>query len=108
NIELERNPRAPNAEPQRVVWRAIVGDYFGAMSIPLLRGRLFPAADARGLDPVIIINDATARHYWPGRDPLGERVRLGSGARAEMATVVGVVGGVRYASPSTPPGDEIY
>jgi len=108
NIELERNPRAPNAEPQRVVWRAIVGDYFGAMSIPLLRGRLFTAEDARGVDPVIIINDATAKHYWPGRDPLGERVRLGSGARAEMATVVGVVGGVRYASPSTPPGDEIY
>ena len=78
------------------------------MSIPLLRGRLFTAEDARGVDPVIIINDATAKHYWPGRDPLGERVRLGSGARAEMATVVGVVGGVRYASPSTPPGDEIY
>jgi putative ABC transport system permease protein len=108
NLELEKSPLAPNAEPQRVVWRSIVGDYFGAMSIPLIRGRMFTAADTRAVDPVVIINDATAKHYWPGRDPLGERIRLGSGARAQTATVVGVVGGVRYASPSTPPGDEIY
>ena len=93
---------APNAEPQRVVWRSIVGDYFGAMSIPLIRGRMFTAADTRAVDPVVIISDATAKHYWPGRDPLGERIRLGNGARAQTATVVGVVGGVRYASPSTP------
>jgi predicted permease len=108
NLELEKNPLPPNAEPQRVVWRSVVGDYFGAMSIPLMRGRLFTGADASSVDPVVIINDAVAKHYWPNRDPLGERVKLGNGARAQMATVVGVVGGVRYASPSTPPGDEIY
>ena len=108
NVELEKNPLPANAELQNIVWRSIVGDYFGAMSIPLIRGRTFTAADTRAVDPVVIINDATAKHYWPSRDPVGERIRLGKGARAQTATVVGVVGGVRYASPSTPPGDEIY
>jgi putative ABC transport system permease protein len=69
---------------------------------------LFTSADTRAVDQVVIINEAAAKHYWPGRDPLGERVKLGSGARAQMATVVGVVGSVRFASPTAPPGDEIY
>ena len=107
-LDIERAPLPATAEHPRVVWRSVVGDYFGAMSIPLLGGRLFTAADTRDAPPVVIINEAMAKHFWPGRDPIGERVRVGGATRNELATIVGVVGSVRFASPSTPPGDEIY
>ena len=49
-----------------------------------------------------------AKHYWPDRDPLGERIRLGNGTNRQWATVVGVVGDVRSASPSAPAVEEAY
>jgi putative ABC transport system permease protein len=108
DLDIERSPLPSTAEHPRVVWRSIVGDYFGAMSIPILRGRSFTEADTRAAPPVVIINDAMAKHFWPGRDPIGERIKVGNASRNELATIVGVVGNVRFSSPSVPAGDEIY
>jgi predicted permease len=108
NLDIERSPIAATAEHPRVVWRSVAGDYFGAMSIPLLRGRTFSPSDTRQAPPVVVITEAMAKHFWPGRDPIGERIRLGNGSRNEMATIIGTVGSVRYLSPSAPPGDEVY
>jgi cell division protein FtsX len=49
-----------------------------------------------------------ARRYWNGRNPIGERINVGNGSRRAWATIVGVVGSVRFVSPSTEPGDEVY
>jgi predicted permease len=65
-----------------------------AMSIPLLRGRDFTAQDNAGSQPVAIVSEALARRYWPGRDPLGQRLKVRR-ATAVWRTVVGVVGNVR-------------
>ena len=108
DVEVEKNPLAATAEHPRATWRSITGDYFGAMSMRLLRGRAFTAADSRDAPKTIVINEAMAKHFWPGRDPIGERVALGNAPRAELATIVGVVANVRFASPSTPATDEIY
>jgi len=108
DVDIEKNPLPAKAEHPRAVWRSVTGDYFGAMSIPLLRGRTFSAADSRDAPRTVVINEAMAKHFWAGRDPVGERVVIGSGPRSEVATIIGVVANVRFAAPSTPATDEIY
>ena len=61
----------------------VMGDYFGAMGIPLLRGRYFRDADNAGAQLVLIVNRKLAQHYWPNQDPIGKRLRVGT---AEMQT----------------------
>jgi predicted permease len=63
-------------------------DYFKAMQAPLGRGRFFTEADEDGKPRVAIIDESTARRYWPDRDPLGRRIRMGTGA---WMTIVGIV-----------------
>jgi predicted permease len=91
-----------------VVWRSIVGDYFGTMGIRLLRGRLFTSSDTHDAQPVVVINATMARHYWPNADPIGQRIKLGNGTKRDWATIVGIVGDVRFNAPDTPAGDEAY
>jgi predicted permease len=107
-LDIETRPLPATATHPSVVWRSVVGDYFGAMQIPLIRGRLFSATDTRAAPAVVVINKAMATHFWPDRDPIGERIRLGNGSRREWATIVGIVGDVRSASPDQPPPDEAY
>jgi predicted permease len=63
-------------------------DYFKVMQALLARGRYFTEADEDGKQRVAIIDESTARRYWPGCDPLGRRIRMGQGA---WMTVVGIV-----------------
>jgi len=108
SLEIEKAPLPATATHPNVVWRSIAGDYFGAMKIPLERGRLFLRTDTRSAPPVIIINESMARRYWNGSDPIGARIKIGNGSKNDWATIVGVVGSVRFLSPSTEPGDEVY
>ena len=66
-------------------------DYFKVMQAPLLRGRFFTDGDEDGKQPVVIIDETTARKYWPTRDPLGRRVRFGADHTKPWMTVVGIV-----------------
>jgi putative ABC transport system permease protein len=107
-LDIESTPIDAAAEHPRVVWRAITGDYFGAMRMRMLRGREFTSADTRGAPPVVIINATMARRFWPGADPIGQRIKLGSGTRNEWATIVGIVGDVRFNAPDVPAAPEAY
>ncbi|GMV05004.1 MAG: hypothetical protein AMXMBFR53_12840 [Gemmatimonadota bacterium] len=75
---------------------------FAALDIPLLRGRLFEAADGPDAPHVVLVSQSFADRYWPGEDPLGHRVSGGGmddywdAAPPVFGTVVGVVGDVRY------------
>jgi putative ABC transport system permease protein len=71
-------------------------DYFRAVRVPLLRGRFFVASDRQGSEPVAILNDAAAKKYFPGENPIGKVIRF-EGVR----TVVGVVGNIRHDGPET-------
>ena len=86
------NPWRPGDAPL-VEFRWIAGDYFRAMGVPLLKGRLFTPQDRQGSTQVIVINQAMADKYWPGQDPLGRRVAPGSSN--SWWEVIGVVGNVR-------------
>jgi putative ABC transport system permease protein len=66
-------------------------DYFNVMQAPLLRGRFLTEGDEDGKQPVVIIDETTARKYWPDRDPLGQRVRFGADPTKPWMTVVGIV-----------------
>lgn len=74
-----------SADEFRVQYHAVSSDYFAVMGIPLKRGRFFDARDT-GSNSVAIINEAMARRYWPGQDPLGRPM----GEHA--ITIVGIVG----------------
>lgn len=72
---------------------ARVDDHFlGAWDIPLRAGRFFDARDQADTEPVAVIDENLARALWPGRDPLGQRMRVNPQRdRIEVLTVVGVV-----------------
>ena len=87
--EQSRNP-ASNYE-------AASAGYFGTLRIPLVRGRLFDARDGAGSPRVVLVSESMAKRYWPGRDPIGGRLKFGRFADpTPWHTVVGVVGDVRY------------
>ena len=73
---------------------AVGGDYFRAMGIPLLRGRLLTPQDSEHAPAVVIVSQSLAERVWPGESPLGHRVKTGFGA-APWAQVVGVVADVK-------------
>ncbi|AHG88174.1 permease [Gemmatirosa kalamazoonensis] len=69
-------------------------DYFRTLRIPVLRGRAFTAADADGAPKVVVINDALARSYFRGQDPVGQRIAFDKvpDSTTTWYTIVGVVG----------------
>jgi len=72
--------------------------YFGALGIPLMRGRLFDSRDREGAEPVVILNRTLADRYYPNGDAVGRRFRIGGTERPnnQWMRVVGVVGDVKY------------
>ena len=66
-------------------------DYFKVLQSALLRGRSFTEGDEDGKPLVAIIDESTARKYWPTRDPLGRQVRFGRDPTRPWMTVVGII-----------------
>jgi predicted permease len=77
-------------------FRVVSADYFGAMAIPLLRGRLFDARDTQDAPHVALISASLARTRWPGEDPLGKLIQFG-GMDGDLRpfTIIGIVGDVQ-------------
>jgi putative ABC transport system permease protein len=85
------------------------GDYLQTMGIPLLAGRFFTQADTANTQLVAIVNHKLAEHYWPGTDPIGKRLRLGTpDTPTPWMTIVGEVADVKEASPDTPSKEQYY
>ncbi|HET9370579.1 MAG TPA: ABC transporter permease [Vicinamibacterales bacterium] len=78
-------------------WQVVTPDGLEALGERLVRGRFFSDADTAAAPVVALVNEAMARAYWPGRDPVGRRLRFSNDAPLVWATVVGVVGDVRHA-----------
>jgi predicted permease len=85
------------------------GDYFRAIGIPLLRGRYFTEADKAGAQLVVIVNQKLAQHYWPGQDPIGKRMRIGTAEmKTPWLTIVGEIADVKLSSPDEPTKEQYY
>ena len=61
---------------QPVFYDFVTASYFGVLDIALRRGRTFTAEEERTGAPVVIVNEGAARAFWPGRDPIGQTLRL--------------------------------
>ena len=86
----------------------IVGDgYFDVLGIPLLRGRAFTARDTAAAPPVVIVNEAMAKKYWPNRDALGATITIQS-SPSITAQVVGVARVSKTRDVSEPPQPFLY
>jgi putative ABC transport system permease protein len=115
----------PGQEPY-APFRVATPHYFSALDIPLRRGRLFNDGDARqslplirwfpqqpyppGFDapqamPVAIVSEGAARQFWPGADPVGQRIRV---MFSPEATIVGVVGDIHHNGLDLPSYPHIY
>lgn len=86
-------------------WRIVTPGFFQALDIPLIHGRLFDAGDRDPVALVAVINETMARRIWPGIDPLGRRLSMGSG---RIATIVGVVGDTRHVFADSVPPPTVY
>lgn len=71
-------------------------DYFRAIRVPLLAGRLFTDHDRQGSEPVVIINEAAAQRYFHDEDPVGKTAHF-----LGVRRIVGVVGNIRHDGPET-------
>jgi macrolide transport system ATP-binding/permease protein len=75
--------------------------YFQTMGIPMLRGRAFSATDTATAPRVAIVNSHFAKHYWPGGDAVGKRIRLDS-SMGTSVEIVGVAQTIKYQSMGNP------
>lgn len=99
SFSIEGIPTAQGDEPDETTGVAMPG-YFETMRIPLLAGRTFSDRDGTKSPPVVIINQAFARKYFPNANPLGQRIKAGVGDGVidhPVREVVGVVGDIKRA-----------
>ena len=102
--------RRPGEYGSEVAHREIGPDYFRAMREPLRAGRTFTAADRIGSPRVVLINDVLARRFFPGQNPIGQRLTFDKvpDSSSIWRTVVGVVGSEHQLSLDVEPRIEIF
>ena len=110
NVIIEGQPLASESASRNPIlnWEAATPDYFRAMDIRLLQGRLFDERDTVKSPLVVIVGQSLAARLWPGQDPIGRRMlAFGApdpekGKQPVWQTVVGVVEDARYREVETP------
>jgi len=110
SFEIEGHPMAQSELP-RVHIRIVAQDYLKTMRIPLVSGRDFTPRDKRDAPPVILINEALARRYFPNENPIGKHIKPSvsdSGPEEKMREIVGVVGDVHHRNLWQPTDPEAY
>jgi putative ABC transport system permease protein len=118
---IEGRPAPARADEQQVHQRSVSAGYFQTLGATILRGRDFTARDGSDAPKVAIINEAMARRYWPGEDPVGRRIALDletmryfpdrppeRNIPAAMREIVGIVRDIRHASLQAQPQPEMY
>ncbi|MFL6227896.1 MAG: ABC transporter permease [Pyrinomonadaceae bacterium] len=101
NVVIEGKSYPKNEEPI-AEFRVVSPDYFRAVGVRLLRGRLLDEHDREGAQQVVVINETMARQVWRDEDPIGQHVL------DEKATVIGVVSDVKNYGLASPAIAEIY
>jgi predicted permease len=123
SLPLERGVNTPMSIGGRpgvggtVEWRAVTPGYFSTLGIALLAGRPFEDSDRAGGPSVAIVNEAFARRYFPGENPIGHRIEVGRRIQGGFidpslvgpgAEIVGVVADIREVSLRAEPRRTIY
>jgi putative ABC transport system permease protein len=83
--------------------------YFRAIGLPLVQGRFFNESDQAKSQPVVIVNAALVRRYFPGEDPIGKRIKFSEPTdEGAWQTIIGVVGDGKQDSLRAEVNPEIY
>ena len=108
-LAIEGKQMPPGQQPEIDFRRASTG-YFQTMGIPLLAGRLVTEQDVTNNSGAVVINEAMAKRFWPGEDPVGKRISTATsnGQQTQWQTIVGVVGSVRHLGLDVEPRPEVY
>ena len=87
----------------------VTAEYFRAMGIRLMQGRVFDARDGVSGPGVLVINETLAKQYFPNEEPLGQRLALSFGKDFTVTSeIVGVVRDVMQGTPGSPPPAQLY
>jgi putative ABC transport system permease protein len=108
SFTVDGRPKPPPGQETETQYQPVTSGYFQALGVPLIRGRLFSAAeDLKDSPPVVIINQAFVQRYFPNEDPIGRHLVLGithgtgDPAQPELTAegdIIGIVGNVREQS----------
>ena len=96
DFTIEGQGPVPNGEPQIAYFISVSPEYFRVLNIPLRGGRAFEATDNPERPGVTIINETFRRRFFPGEDPVGKRLNLGSESQPRWNQIVGVAEDVKY------------
>src|SRR5438067_3143569 len=102
-LEIDRYQPAPNEQPTSE-YNEVGEDYFATIGIPIVSGREFARTDDERSPPVAIINERMATKYWPGKNPLGQRLKV----KDRWMEIVGIAKNANYRTKLEPPGPFLY
>jgi predicted permease len=92
---IEGYQQAPGEPQPSGQIRSVLPGYFATMRQRIVAGREFTAADDAQAPAVAMVNEAWVRRYFPGRNVVGQRIRLDSKKNGQWRTIVGIVGDAR-------------
>jgi predicted permease len=98
----------PSAEKPSVIRDSVSVDYFHLMGIPILRGRGITEHDTETSEPVVVINEAMARQFWPNEDPIGREITFDSSPEERPRQIVGIIGNVKQFELVVDPQPQAY
>jgi predicted permease len=106
-IEIRQAKATEHSEtkPGNPVIRIVTPDYFRTLGASILGGRDFNEQDTSQVQPVIVVNQHMANHYWPGGNAVGKQIAVSS---EKWLPIVGVVSDIRHLGLDQDPIDEVY
>ena len=102
---IDGRPPLPPGVYNSTGYRPVTAGYFETIGIPVIRGRAFTAQDDEDHPLVVMVDEAMARAFWPGENPIGQRLRFGG---YEWRTIVGIAGDIRHRGIGLDPLPEMY
>jgi predicted permease len=109
NFAVEGQTYLKDKDYPNASWLSVTPNFFATLKSPIVQGRAFTAGDRVDALPVVIVNKAFVKKYFPNVDPIGRRIRMGgSKSTAPWSTIVGVTGDVFTGNQENPFTPALY
>ncbi|HEX5437807.1 MAG TPA: ABC transporter permease [Gemmatimonadaceae bacterium] len=107
-FHIEGRAVAPNERPS-ALYRPVTAAYFGALHVPIVRGRAFTDRETSdAAHDVVLVSETLAERYYPDENPLGRRLRVAADSTGAWLTIVGVVADIKQRWIGERPEPQIY